>query len=212
MRLFANILVLWWLFSNQITSRKLNTLPFVLSLCMERLCPHFTDSQCKLLVGLSDYSNSLPFDRNRNRKNGISQNRDNSIIFHLLDTYPIYLDFRKNAFVSLDLRIAIQSWMRIKALSQYKYNFQKRWSAICSLRIKLELLKYKTTEIKSLVPWSWRMEPSKNQQLLWREIMKGPTTLYKNLSLLTKKDGIFQQLWQIQCCMPLYQRPWFTDP
>lgn len=48
------------------------------------------------------------------------ENGDNSINFHPLDTYPIYLDFRKNAFVSLNVPTAIQSWMTIEALSQYK--------------------------------------------------------------------------------------------
>lgn len=48
------------------------------------------------------------------------ENGDNSINSHPLDTYPIYLDFRKMLLFSLNVPIAIQSWMTIEALTQHK--------------------------------------------------------------------------------------------
>lgn len=63
------------------------------SFCMERLCPHFQRQPVQAagrFVRLQQFQFQI-----RKTEIKIMENGDNSIIFHLLDTYPIYLDLRK---------------------------------------------------------------------------------------------------------------------
>lgn len=106
-----------------------------------------------------------------------------------------------------NVRRTTWTWMRIEALSQYKQNFPKHWAAICSLGTKLELSKYKTAEIKSQVPCSWRMEPSEEQWLLWRERMTGPTTLDKVFHWSLKKMGYCRNFDRLRAACPSTKSP-----